>query len=434
MLDIKFIRENPEIVKENIKKKFQEAKLPLVDQVLALDQENRDTIQAAQDLRTERNAHSKQVGVLMGQSKGDPSKLAEAEELKKKVTAQAETLGALEKRETELAEELRKIMMVIPNIIDPTVPIGPDDEHNVEVERFGEALTPDFPIPYHTEIMESFDGIDMDAAGRVAGAGFYYLLGDIARLHEAVLAYGRDFMIDRGFTYCIPPFMIHSNVVEGVMSFADMEAMMYKIEGEDLYLIGTSEHSMIGRYIDQIIPEEKLPQTLTSYSPCFRKEKGSHGIEERGVYRIHQFEKQEMIVLCKPEDSKDWYEKLWRFSVELFRNMDIPVRQLECCSGDLADLKVKSCDIEAWSPRQQKYFEVCSCSNLGDAQSRRLKIRAKGEDGKNYLPHTLNNTCVAPPRMLIALLENNLQADGTVLVPKVLQPYMGGKTVLTPKK
>ncbi len=434
MLDIRFVRENPDLVRENIKKKFQEDKLPLVDQVLELDKENRDTIQAAQDLRTARNALSKQVGVLMGQAKKDPSKLEEAEALKTQVTADAQRLAELEERERQLSEELRGIMMVIPNIIDPSVPIGASDEENVEVARFGEATVPDFPVPYHTEIMESFDGIDLEAAGRVAGSGFYYLLGDIARMHEAVLAYGRDFMIDKGFTYCIPPFMIHGNVVEGVMSFADMEAMMYKIEGEDLYLIGTSEHSMIGRYIDQLMPESALPQTLTSYSPCFRKEKGSHGIEERGVYRIHQFEKQEMIVLCKPEESMDWYEKLWRYSVELFRNMDIPVRQLECCSGDLADLKVKSCDIEAWSPRQQKYFEVCSCSNLGDAQSRRLKIRVKGEDGKNYLPHTLNNTCVAPPRMLIALLENNLQADGTVLIPAALQPYMGGKTVLTPKK
>ncbi|HWS41980.1 MAG TPA: serine--tRNA ligase [Pseudoflavonifractor sp.] len=434
MLDIKFIRENPETVKENIKKKFQEEKLPLVDQVLALDKENRDTIQAAQDLRTARNALSKQVGILMGQSKKDSSKLAEAETLKAQVTADAQRLAELEAREGVLAEELRKLLLVIPNIIDPSVPIGASDEENVEVERFGEAIEPAFPIPYHTEIMDSFDGIDLEAAGRVSGAGFYYLLGDIARLHEAVLAYGRDFMIDKGFTYCIPPFMIHGNVVEGVMSQTDMDAMMYKVEGEDLYLIGTSEHSMIGRYIDQLMPESSLPQTLTSYSPCFRKEKGSHGIEERGVYRIHQFEKQEMIVLCKPEESMDWYEKLWRYSVELFRNMDIPVRQLECCSGDLADLKVKSCDIEAWSPRQQKYFEVCSCSNLGDAQARRLKIRVKGEDGKTYLPHTLNNTCVAPPRMLIALLENNLQADGTVLVPKALQPYMGGKAVLTPKK
>ncbi|NCB63080.1 MAG: serine--tRNA ligase [Clostridia bacterium] len=434
MLDIKFIRENPDAVRENIKKKFQDVKLPLVDQVLILDQENRDTIQEAQDLRTARNALSKQVGVLMGQAKKDPSKLEEAEAAKAQVVANAERLAALEKREDELAEEIRKIMMLIPNMIDPSVPIGDSDECNVEVQRFGEAKTPDFPIPYHTEIMESFDGIDMDAAGRVSGSGFYYLLGDIARLHEAVLTYGRDFMIDKGFTYCIPPFMIHGNVVEGVMSQNDMDAMMYKIEGEDLYLIGTSEHSMIGRYIDQLLTEDKLPQTLTSYSPCFRKEKGSHGIEERGVYRIHQFEKQEMIVVCKPAESMEWYEKLWRYSVELFRNFDIPVRQLECCSGDLADLKVKSCDIEAWSPRQQKFFEVCSCSNLGDAQARRLKIRVKGEDGKNYLPHTLNNTCVAPPRMLIALLENNLQADGSVLIPKVLQPYMGGKTAMTPKK
>jgi len=434
MLDIRFVRENPEVVKENIRKKFQEDKLPLVDQVLALDKENRDTIQEAQDLRTQRNALSKQVGVLMGQAKKDPSKLEEAEALKAQVKADAERLAQLEARETQLAEEIRHIMLTIPNIIDPSVPIGPDDSANVEVERFGEPVVPDFEIPYHTQIMESFNGIDMDAAGRVAGSGFYYLLGDIARLHEAVLAYGRDFMIDKGFTYCIPPFMIHGNVVEGVMSFADMEAMMYKIEGEDLYLIGTSEHSMIGRFIDQMLSEDSLPQTLTSYSPCFRKEKGAHGIEERGVYRIHQFEKQEMIVVCKPEESMEWYEKMWRYSVELFRSMDIPVRQLECCSGDLADLKVKSCDIEAWSPRQQKYFEVCSCSNLGDAQARRLKIRVKGADGKNYLPHTLNNTCVAPPRMLIALLENNLQADGSVKIPKVLQPYMGGKEVLTPQK
>ena len=426
MLDIRFVRENPELVKENIKKKFQEEKLPLVDKVLELDAENRATIQEAQDLRTARNSKSKQVGVLMGQSKKDPSKLAEAEALKAEVKADADRLAYLEGRETELAEEIRKIMLVIPQIIDPSVPIGPDDSANVEVERFGEPVVPDYPIPYHTEIMESFDGIDMDAAGRVSGSGFYYLLGDIARLHEAVLAYGRDFMIDKGFTYCIPPFMIHGNVVEGVMSFADMESMMYKIEGEDLYLIGTSEHSMIGRFIDQIIPAEKMPQTLTSYSPCFRKEKGSHGIEERGVYRIHQFEKQEMIVVCKPEESMDWYEKMWRYSVELFRNFDIPVRQLECCSGDLADLKVKSCDIEAWSPRQQKYFEVCSCSNLGDAQARRLKIRYRDDEGKVCLAHTLNNTCVAPPRMLIALLENNLQADGSVKIPKVLLPYMGG--------
>ena len=434
MLDIRLIRENPDMVKENIKKKFQGEKLPLVDRILDLDRENRDTIQEAQNLRTARNALSKQIGVLMGQSKKDPSKLQEAETVKAQVVANAERLAALEKREDELAEEIRKIMLVIPNIIDPSVPIGPDDEHNVEVERFGEPLVPDFEIPYHTQTMERFDGVDMDAAGRVSGAGFYYLLGDIARLHEAVLAYGRDFMIDKGFTYCIPPFMIHGNVVEGVMSQTDMDAMMYKVEGEDLYLIGTSEHSMIGRYIDQMLPESKLPQTLTSYSPCFRKEKGSHGIEERGVYRIHQFEKQEMIVVCKPEDSMDWYEKMWRYSVELFRSFDIPVRQLECCSGDLADLKVKSCDIEAWSPRQKKYFEVCSCSNLGDAQARRLKIRVKGEDGKTYLPHTLNNTCVAPPRMLIALLENNLQSDGSVKIPKVLQPYMGGKEVLLPKQ
>ena len=434
MLDIRFIRENPEAVKENIKKKFQEAKLPLVDQVIALDQENRDTIQEAQALRTARNAKSKQVGMLMGQSKKDPSKLAEAEALKAEVKADADRLAWLEGREAELAAEIRKILLVIPQIIDPTVPIGPDDSANVEVERFGEPQVPDFEVPYHTDIMESFDGIDMDAAGRVSGSGFYYLLGDIARLHEAVLAYGRDFMIDKGFTYCIPPFMIHGNVVEGVMSQTEMDAMMYKIEGEDLYLIGTSEHSMIGKFIDQIIPEDKLPQTLTSYSPCFRKEKGAHGIEERGVYRIHQFEKQEMVVVCKPEDSMDWYEKMWRYSVELFRSLDIPVRQLECCSGDLADLKVKSCDIEAWSPRQQKYFEVCSCSNLGDAQARRLKIRYRGEDGKTYLAHTLNNTCVAPPRMLIALLENNLQADGSVKIPKVLQPYMGGKEVLIPRK
>ena len=433
MLDIKFIRENPEAVKENIRKKFQEEKLPLVDQVLELDSQNRQTIQEAQDLRTQRNTLSKQVGMLMGQAKKDPSKLAEAEALKAKVTADAQRLAELEAQETALAEEIRKIMLVIPQIIDPSVPIGPDDSANVEVQRFGEPLAPDFEVPYHTDIMESFDGIDMDAAGRVSGSGFYYLLGDIARLHEAVLAYGRDFMIDKGFTYCIPPFMIHGNVVEGVMSQTDMDGMMYKIEGEDLYLIGTSEHSMIGRFIDQIIPEEKIPQTLTSYSPCFRKEKGSHGIEERGVYRIHQFEKQEMIVVCRPEESMDWYEKLWRYSVEFFRNFDIPVRQLECCSGDLADLKVKSCDIEAWSPRQKKYFEVCSCSNLGDAQARRLKIRIRGEDGKNYLAHTLNNTCVAPPRMLIALLENNLQADGSVKVPKVLQPYMGGKALLVPK-
>ena len=434
MLDIKFIRENPEAVKENIRKKFQDEKLPLVDQVIALDAENRAAIAEAQELRTQRNALSKQVGKLMGQAKKDPAKLEEAEAVKAQVKAQADRLGELEQKETELAEQIRKILLVIPNIIDPTVPIGPDDTHNVEVQRFGEATVPDFPIPYHTEIMERFHGIDLEAAGRVSGSGFYYLLGDIARLHEAVLAYGRDFMIGKGFTYCIPPFMIHGNVVEGVMSQTDMDAMMYKIEGEDLYLIGTSEHSMIGKFIDQILPEESLPQTLTSYSPCFRKEKGAHGIEERGVYRIHQFEKQEMIVVCKPEDSMAWYEKMWRYSVELFQNMEIPVRQLECCSGDLADLKVKSCDIEAWSPRQQKYFEVCSCSNLGDAQARRLKIRVKGADGKTYLPHTLNNTVVAPPRMLIAFLENHLQADGSVTIPAVLSPYMGGKTVLTPKR
>ena len=434
MLDIKFIRENPDIVKENIKKKFQDEKLPLVDEVIELDSQRRANIQEADQLRSDRNRLSKQVGMLMGQAKKDPSKLAEAEAVKKQVTDEAERLAALEKLEAELDEKVHHIMLQIPQIIDPSVPIGPDDSANVEVQRFGEAKVPDFPIPYHTDIMESFDGIDMDAAGRVSGSGFYYLLGDIARLHEAVLAYGRDFMISKGFTYCIPPFMIHGNVVEGVMSQTDMDAMMYKIEGEDLYLIGTSEHSMIGRFIDQIIPSDKLPQTLTSYSPCFRKEKGSHGIEERGVYRIHQFEKQEMIVVCKPEDSKAWYDKLWDFSVELFRSMDIPVRQLECCSGDLADLKVKSCDIEAWSPRQQKYFEVCSCSNLGDAQARRLRIRYKDENGKMQLCHTLNNTCVAPPRMLIAFLENNLQADGTVKIPEVLWPYMGGTKVLVPTK
>ena len=434
MLDIRFVRENPEIVKENIKKKFQDAKLPLVDEVIALDAKRRAAIAEADQLRADRNRLSKQVGMLMGQAKKDPSKLEEAEAVKAQVKEQADRLAELERQEAELEERVHHLMLVIPNIIDPSVPIGPDDSANVEVERFGEAKVPDFPIPYHTEIMESFNGIDLDAAGRVSGNGFYYLLGDIARLHEAVLAYGRDFMIDKGFTYCIPPFMIHGNVVEGVMSQTDMDAMMYKIEGEDLYLIGTSEHSMIGRFIDQIIPAEKLPQTLTSYSPCFRKEKGSHGIEERGVYRIHQFEKQEMIVVCKPEDSKAWYDKLWNFSVELFRSMDIPVRQLECCSGDLADLKVKSCDIEAWSPRQQKYFEVCSCSNLGDAQARRLRIRYKDENGKMQLCHTLNNTCVAPPRMLIAFLENNLQADGTVKIPEVLWPYMGGTKVLVPKK
>ena len=434
MLDIRFVRENPEAVKENIKKKFQDAKLPLVDQVIALDEENRAAMTEANELRASRNALSKQIGMLMGQAKKDPSKLQEAEAVKAQVKANADRLAELEQKETELAAQIRHIMLQIPNIIDPSVPIGPDDSCNVEVQRFGEPKVPDFPIPYHTEIMESFHGIDMDSAGRVSGNGFYYLMGDIARLHEAVLAYARDFMINKGFTFFIPPFMIHGNVVEGVMSQTDMESMMYKIEGEDLYLIGTSEHSMIGKFIDQIIPEESLPQTLTSYSPCFRKEKGAHGIEERGVYRIHQFEKQEMIVVCKPEDSMKWYEQMWQYSVELFRAFDIPVRQLECCSGDLADLKVKSCDIEAWSPRQQKYFEVCSCSNLGDAQARRLKIRVKGADGKTYLPHTLNNTCVAPPRMLIALLENNLQADGSVKIPKILQPYMGGKEVLVPKK
>ena len=433
MLDIKFVRENPDVVKENIKKKFQDQKLPLVDEVLELDSQNRAAIAEAQELRTQRNALSKQVGILMGQAKKDPSKLQEAEDAKAKVKANADRLAELEALETELAQKIRHIMLQIPNIIDPSVPIGPDDSANVEVQRFGEPVTPDFDIPYHTQIMESFNGIDMDAAGRVSGNGFYYLMGDIARLHEGVLAYARDFMIDKGFTFCIPPFMIHGNVVEGVMSQTEMDAMMYKIEGEDLYLIGTSEHSMIGKFIDQILTEDQLPQTLTSYSPCFRKEKGAHGIEERGVYRIHQFEKQEMVVVCKPEDSMDWYEKMWRYSVELFRSLDIPVRQLECCSGDLADLKVKSCDIEAWSPRQQKYFEVCSCSNLGDAQARRLKMRVKGEKG-TYLPHTLNNTVVAPPRMLIAFLENNLQADGSVKIPEVLRPYMGGKELLIPKK
>ena len=429
MLDLRFVRENPELVKENIKKKFQDSKLPLVDEVIALDTENRNTVTEANNLRSERNKLSKQIGALMGQKKFE-----EAEAVKAQVAAQADRLKELEAKETELEEKIRNIMLVIPNMIDPSVPIGPDDSHNVEVERFGEPVVPDFEIPYHTEIMESFDGIDLDSARRVAGNGFYYLLGDIARLHEAVLAYARDFMISKGFTYVIPPFMMHGSVVQGVMSFPEMDAMMYKIEGEDLYLIGTSEHTMIGRFVDQLIPEAKLPQTLTSYSPCFRKEKGAHGLEERGVYRIHQFEKQEMIVVCKPEDSMEWYDKMWHNSVELFRSLDIPVRQLECCSGDLADLKVKSCDIEAWSPRQKKYFEVCSCSNLGDAQSRRLKIRVKGEDGRNYLPHTLNNTCVAPPRMLIAFLENNLQADGTVKIPEVLRPYMGGKELLVPKR
>ena len=428
MLDIRFVRENPDIVKQNLKNKYQEQKLPLVDEVIALDAENRRTIQEANDLRAEKNRCSKQIGVLMAHGQR-----AEAEEMKKKVAESAARLAELEKLEPVLEEKIRKIMMVIPNIIDKSVPIGPDDSCNVEVERFGEPRVPDFDIPYHTEIMERLGGIDMGAAGRVSGNGFYYLMGDVARLHSAVLAYARDFMINRGFTYCIPPFMIHGNVVEGVMSQNDMDAMMYKIEGEDLYLIGTSEHSMIGKFIDQIIPEASLPQTLTSYSPCFRKEKGAHGIEERGVYRIHQFEKQEMIVVCRPEESMEWYEKMWRYSVELFRSMEIPVRQLECCSGDLADLKVKSCDIEAWSPRQKKYFEVCSCSNLGDAQARRLRMRVKGADGKIYLPHTLNNTVVAPPRMLIAFLENHLEADGSVTIPEVLRPYMGGTERLVPK-
>ena len=434
MLDIRFVRENPDLVKENIKKKFQDQKLSLVDEVIELDAKNRAAITEASEIRASRNTLSKQIGILMGQAKKDPSKLEEAEKVKAQVKANADRLAELETLEEEYAQRIHAIMLNIPNIIDPSVPIGPDDSANVEVERFGEPVVPDFEIPYHTKIMESFNGVDMDAAGRVSGNGFYYLMGDIARLHSAVLAYARDFMINKGFIYCIPPFMIHGNVVEGVMSQTDMDAMMYKIEGEDLYLIGTSEHSMIGKFIDQIIPEDKLPQTLTSYSPCFRKEKGAHGIEERGVYRIHQFEKQEMIVVCKPEESMAWYEKMWRFSVELFRSLEIPVRQLECCSGDLADLKVKSCDIEAWSPRQQKYFEVCSCSNLGDAQARRLKIRVKGADGKMYLPHTLNNTVVAPPRMLIAFLENHLQADGSVTIPEVLRPYMGGTKILIPNK
>ena len=428
MLDLRFVRENPELVKENIKKKFQDSKLPLVDEVIALDTENRNTVTEANNLRSERNKLSKQIGALMGQKKFE-----EAEAVKAQVAAQADRLKELESKETELEEKIRNIMLVIPNMIDPSVPIGPDDSHNVEVERFGEPVVPDFEIPYHTEIMESFDGIDLDSARRVAGNGFYYLLGDIARLHEAVLAYARDFMINKGFTYVIPPFMMHGSVVQGVMSFPEMDAMMYKIEGEDLYLIGTSEHTMIGRFVDQLISEAKLPQTLTSYSPCFRKEKGAHGLEERGVYRIHQFEKQEMIVVCKPEDSMEWYDKMWHNSVELFRSLDIPVRQLECCSGDLADLKVKSVDVEAWSPRQKKYFEVGSCSNLGDAQARRLRIRVQGEDGGKYLAHTLNNTVVAPPRMLIAFLENNLQADGSVKIPEVLRPYMGGMEVMVPK-
>ena len=427
MLDLKFVRENPEVVKQNIRNKFQDAKLPMVDEVIELDAKNRAAKAEADSLRASINKLSKQIGQLMGQGKKE-----EAEAVKAQVTANANRLAELETVEAELDEKILKIMMTIPNIIDPSVPIGEDDSKNVEIERFGEPVVPDFEIPYHTDIMKTFDGIDLDAAGRVAGNGFYYLMGDIARLHSAVLAYARDFMIDRGFTYCIPPFMIRSNVVTGVMSFAEMDAMMYKIEGEDLYLIGTSEHSMIGKFIDTITPESELPKTLTSYSPCFRKEKGAHGIEERGVYRIHQFEKQEMIVVCKPEDSKIWYDKLWQNTVDLFRSMDIPVRTLECCSGDLADLKVKSCDVEAWSPRQKKYFEVGSCSNLGDAQARRLKIRVDGPDGK-YFAHTLNNTVVAPPRMLIAFLENNLQADGSVKIPAVLQPYMGGKTVLVPK-
>ena len=429
MLDMKFVRENPELVKENIKKKFQDEKLPLVDQVIELDERRRAAMTKADELRANRNKLSKEIGALMAQGKKE-----EGMALRQKVADQAKELEELTKEANELNEQVTKIMMTIPNIIDPSVPIGKDDSENVEVERFGEPVVPDFEVPYHTDIMERFNGIDLDAARKVAGNGFYYLMGDIARLHSAVISYARDFMIDRGFTYCVPPFMIRSNVVTGVMSFAEMDAMMYKIEGEDLYLIGTSEHSMIGKFIDTITPESELPKTLTSYSPCFRKEKGAHGIEERGVYRIHQFEKQEMIVVCKPEDSKAWYDKLWNFSVELFRSMDIPVRQLECCSGDLADLKVKSCDIEAWSPRQQKYFEVCSCSNLGDAQARRLRIRYKDENGKMQLCHTLNNTCVAPPRMLIAFLENNLQADGTVKIPEVLWPYMGGTKVLVPTK
>ncbi|MBR3059807.1 MAG: serine--tRNA ligase [Oscillospiraceae bacterium] len=433
MLDIRFVREHPEEVRENIRKKFQEQKLPLVDEVLALDSELRAVKTEVDGLRARRNSLSKQIGVLMGQAKKDPAKAAEAEAVKAQVAEQAARLAELEGKEPGLEEELTKRMLVIPQMIDPSVPIGPDDSHNVEVQRFGDPLVPDFPVPYHTEIMESLDGIDLDAARRVAGNGFYYLKGDIARLHSAVLSYARDFMIDKGFTYYIPPFMIRANVVTGVMSFSEMDAMMYKIEGEDLYLIGTSEHSMIGAFIDQILEEKDLPCTRTSYSPCFRKEKGAHGIEERGVYRIHQFEKQEMIVVCKPEESMDWYERMWRYSVELFRSMEIPVRQLECCSGDLADLKVKSCDIEAWSPRQQKYFEVCSCSNLGDAQARRLKIRVRGADGKLYLPHTLNNTVAAPPRMLIAFLENHLQADGSITIPEVLRPYMGGKELLIPK-
>ena len=427
MLDLKFVRENPDIVKKNIENKFQFDKLPLVDEVIELDAKNRAAKAEADNLRAARNKLSKEIGKLMGQGKRE-----EAEAVKAQVAANAARLAELEAQETELEAKVTKIMMTIPNIIDPSVPIGKDDSENVEIERFGEPVVPDFEIPYHTDIMKTFDGIDLDAAGKVAGNGFYYLMGDIARLHSAVIAYARDFMIDRGFTYCVPPFMIRSNVVTGVMSFAEMDAMMYKIEGEDLYLIGTSEHSMIGKFIDTITPEDQLPKTLTSYSPCFRKEKGAHGIEERGVYRIHQFEKQEMIVICKPEESPMWYDKLWQNTVDLFRSLDIPVRTLECCSGDLADLKVKSCDVEAWSPRQKKYFEVGSCSNLGDAQARRLKIRVDGGNGK-YLAHTLNNTVVAPPRMLIAFLENNLQADGTVRIPEVLRPYMGGKEMLVPK-
>ena len=428
MLDLRFVRENPEIVKQNIRNKFQDAKLPLVDEVIELDEENRKVKKEADDLRASRNKISKQIGALMGQGKKE-----EAEEVKKQVTAASDHLAELEEKEKDLEERIKKIMMTIPNIIDPSVPIGKDDSENVEVQKYGDPVVPDFEIPYHTEIMEKFNGIDLDSARRVAGNGFYYLMGDIARLHSAVIAYARDFMIDRGFTYCVPPFMIRSDVVTGVMSFAEMDAMMYKIEGEDLYLIGTSEHSMIGKFIDQIIPEEELPKTLTSYSPCFRKEKGAHGLEERGVYRIHQFEKQEMIVVCKPEESKMWFDKLWQNTVDLFRSLDIPVRTLECCSGDLADLKVKSLDVEAWSPRQKKYFEVGSCSNLGDAQARRLKIRVNGKDGKKYLAHTLNNTVVAPPRMLIAFLENNLNADGSVSIPKALQPYMGGMTKIEKK-
>lgn len=428
MLDLKFVRENPEAVKQNIRNKFQDNKLPLVDEVIELDELNRAAKQEGDALRAERNKLSKQIGGLMGQGKRE-----EAEELKKQVTAASDHLAELEEKERELDEKIKKIMMTIPNIIDPSVPIGKDDSENVEVQRYGEPVVPDFEVPYHTDIMERFDGIDLDSARKVAGNGFYYLMGDIARLHSSVISYARDFMIDRGFTYCVPPFMIRSEVVTGVMSFAEMDAMMYKIEGEDLYLIGTSEHSMIGKFIDTIIPEESLPKTLTSYSPCFRKEKGAHGLEERGVYRIHQFEKQEMIVVCKPEESMEWYDKLWQNTVDLFRSLDIPVRTLECCSGDLADLKVKSVDVEAWSPRQKKYFEVGSCSNLGDAQARRLKIRVNGEDGRKYFAHTLNNTVVAPPRMLIAFLENNLQADGSVRIPELLRPYMGGMEAIVPK-